>query len=49
MKMKGKIKKLIINIALIICENDNYCKLKIFIQIDNYSELEIVQLNEGRG
>ena len=46
--MKGKFKKLIINITLIICENDNYCKLKFFTQIDNYSELEVVQLNEER-
>ena len=39
MKMKGKIKKSTINIAL-ICENNNYCELKIFTQIDNYCEPE---------
>ena len=35
--MKDKIGKLTINISL-ICENDNYCELKNFIQIDNYCE-----------
>ena len=30
MKMKGKIKKLTINIVL-ICDNDKYCELKTFI------------------
>ena len=37
MKIRGKIEKLIINIIL-ICENDNYCKPKKFIQINNYCE-----------
>ena len=42
MKMKSKIEKSIINITL-ICENDNYCELKFFIQINNYYELERVK------
>ena len=39
MKLKGKTKKLIINIILIY-KNDNYYELKNFNQIDNYYELE---------
>ena len=41
-KMKDKIKKSTINIAL-ICENDNYCEPKYFTQINNYCELKRVQ------
>ena len=41
MKMKGKIEKSIINIAL-ICENDNYCESKNFTKIGNYYEPEKV-------
>ena len=39
MKMKGKIGRLTINIAL-VWENDNYCEPKNFTQIDNYCESE---------
>ena len=38
-KMKDKIEKSTINIAL-ICENNNYCEPKNFIQIDDYCEPE---------
>ena len=42
MKIKGKIEKLSINIVWIY-ENDNYCELEKFTQIENYYELERVQ------
>ena len=41
MKIKSKIEKLIINIALIY-ENDNYYELKFFTQINNYCEPEVI-------
>ena len=43
MNMKCKNRKLIINITL-ICENNNYCELKFFTQIDNYYELKGVPI-----
>ena len=44
MKMKGKIKKLIINIILIF-ENNKYYQPKNFTQIDSYYELEGILFN----
>ena len=44
MKIKGKIKKLIINIAL-ICKNDYYYEPKNFTQVDNYCEQEEVAIS----
>ena len=44
-KRKIKIKKLTINITFIY-KNNNYYKSKIFIQINNYYELEKVLIKE---
>ena len=45
MKINGKIEKSIINIVL-ICENDNHCELKNVTKIDNYCELDEVNLGK---
>ena len=45
--MKGKIEKLTINITLIY-ENDNYCELKFFTQINNYCEPNEVFINVNK-
>ena len=41
MEVKGKIKKLVINIILIY-ENNNYCEQIFFTQIDNYYKSEVI-------